>query len=94
MEMRNFLLYDHPQHRKSKIYATENHSRENGCLQIIPGSHKLGRLNHGRSGDLASVDQERLDAITKVLGDPVLVETEPGDVLFFHRFVKINIFPK
>ena len=33
---------------------------------------------------MASVDKERLDAIVKVLGDPVLVETDPGDVLFFH----------
>ena len=59
--------------------------RENGCLQIIPRSHHLGRLSHARSGDLASVDPERLEAIIKVLGEPVMVETRPGDVLFFHR---------
>eukprot|EP00092_Neocalanus_flemingeri_P059564 GFUD01071221.1.p1 GENE.GFUD01071221.1~~GFUD01071221.1.p1 ORF type:complete len:299 (-),score=117.54 GFUD01071221.1:88-945(-) len=58
--------------------------RENGCLQIIPGSHKLGRLDHRKKGDLASVDTERLEEIIKVLGEPVMAETEPGDVLFFH----------
>ena len=61
-------------------------SRENGCLQIIPGSHHLGRLNHGRSGDLASIDDERMEAIMTRLGKPVLAQTDPGDVLFFHRF--------
>ena len=68
----------------NRTFSNSQYCRENGCLQIIPGSHHLGRVNHGRSGDLASVDQERLDAIVKVLGDPVLVETDPGDVLFFH----------
>ena len=58
--------------------------RENGCLQIIPGSHKLGRLDHNRKGDLASVDMDRLEEIVKVLGEPVMAETQPGDVLFFH----------
>ena len=61
-------------------------SSENGCLQIIPGSHHLGRLNHGRSGDLASIDEERMEAIMTRLGKPVLAQTDPGDVLFFHRF--------
>ena len=61
-------------------------SCENGCLQIVPGSHLLGRLNHNRKGDLASVDTEdRFPAILNRLGDPVFVQTEPGDVLFFHR---------
>ena len=26
--------------------------RENGCLQVIPRSHKLGRLNHSRAGTM------------------------------------------
>ena len=61
--------------------------RENGCLQIIPGSHLLGRLDHSRKGDLASVDMDRFSAIRHRLEDPVFVETQPGDVLFFHRKV-------
>lgn len=66
----------------------------NGCLQIIPGSHHLGRLNHGRSGDLASIDVERMEAVMARLGGPVLAETEPGDVLFFHRFHELFDFLK
>ena len=61
--------------------------RENGCLRVIPRSHQLGRLGHQRTGDLASVDPERLEAVIRVLGEPVMVETSPGDVLFFHRLV-------
>ena len=33
------------------------------------------------------MDPERLEAIIRVLGEPVMVETSPGDVLFFHRLV-------
>lgn len=58
--------------------------RENGCLQVIPRSHQMGRLSHQRTGDLASVDPERMEAVIRVLGEPVMVETSPGDVLFFH----------
>jgi len=58
--------------------------KENGCLQVIPRSHKLGRLNHSRAGDLASVDGDRLEAITNILGEPIMIQTMPGDVLFFH----------
>lgn len=59
--------------------------KENGCLQIIPGSHLLGRLNHNRKGDLATIDMDRFSAIIDRLGEPVFLESEPGDVLFFHR---------
>lgn len=62
----------------------DNTHRENGCLQILPGSHKMGRLDHQRKGDLASVDEKRLEEVVKVLGKPVMAETRLGDALFFH----------
>jgi len=58
--------------------------RENGALQVIPGSHLLGRQIHGRSGDLAGVPDNKMEEITQHLGGPVVCETNPGDCLFFH----------
>ena len=57
---------------------------ENGCLRILRGSHKMGRVTHGRVGDQAGiVDKPRIEAALKRY-KLVPVEMEPGDVLFFH----------
>src|SRR5262249_38093183 len=34
----------------SCMIALDAATRENGCLKVIPGSHLLGRFNHGRVG--------------------------------------------
>ncbi len=67
----------------SAYIAVDRATKENGCLQVIRGSHKLGRIEHGLTGDQAGADQERVDEILKRL-DLVYVEMEPGDTLFFH----------
>jgi ectoine hydroxylase-related dioxygenase (phytanoyl-CoA dioxygenase family) len=41
--------------------AIDDADEENGCMQVIPGSHRLGILEHGKSarpGNLLSVNQE------------------------------------
>jgi ectoine hydroxylase-related dioxygenase (phytanoyl-CoA dioxygenase family) len=58
-------------------------TRANGCLQVIEGSHRLGRIDHVLTGDQAGADLERVQAILERL-PLVYVEMEPGDVLFFH----------
>ena len=55
----------------------------NGCLEVIRGSHKMGRIEHGRVGGQTGADIERVNQAMKVL-DHVYVEMEPGDALFFH----------
>ena len=67
----------------SAYVAVDKATRENGCLQVIRGSHKLGRIEHVLSGDQAGADEERVDEILK-RHELVYVEMEPGDVLFFH----------
>ena len=57
--------------------------RENGCLQVIEGSHHCGRIDHVLTGDQAGADRERVDEILKRM-PLVYVEMEPGDALFFH----------
>ena len=70
-------------HLTSAYIAVDRATKENGCLQVIRGSHKLGRIEHGLTGDQAGADQERVDEVLKRL-DLVYVEMEPGDTLFFH----------
>ncbi len=49
-----------------------------GCLRVVPGSHKLGRIAaSGGMDDGAALKKYPLD-------EALPVEAEPGDVLFFH----------
>ncbi|RMF39441.1 MAG: phytanoyl-CoA dioxygenase family protein [Planctomycetota bacterium] len=67
----------------SCFIAIDRATRENGCLQIIPRSHHLGRINHMKVGDQTGADPERVAAVLERL--PVeYVEMAPGDGLFFH----------
>lgn len=56
---------------------------ENGCLQVIKGSHWLGRVDHGMTGDQKGADMERVNEALDRLA-LVHVELAPGDTLFFH----------
>lgn len=65
--------------------ALDSCTTQNGCLKVIPGTHKLGRLNHTaleQSSD-SGVDEERLREILKRF--PVVdVELAVGDAVLFH----------
>jgi hypothetical protein len=63
--------------------AVDRATRENGCLQVIRGSHHLGRIEHTLTGDQAGANQERVNEILKRL-ELDYVEMDPGDALFFH----------
>ena len=67
----------------SAMIAVDPATQENGCLQVIPGSHKLGRIEHILSGDQAGADMERVDKILERM-DVKYCEMDPGDTLFFH----------
>lgn len=67
----------------SVMIAVDKATRENGCLQVIKGSHKMGRVNHILSGDQAGADMERVDEALKKQ-EKIYCEMEPGDALFFH----------
>lgn len=67
----------------SCVIAVDRTTRENGCLQAIVGSHHLGRIDHGLTGEQQGADMERVSEILKRL--PVVhCEQEPGSALFFH----------
>lgn len=67
----------------SCMVAVDRANRDNGCLQVLRGSHHLGRLTHGRVGEQTGSDPERTAAAAAHL-ERVYVEIEPGDGVFFH----------
>jgi ectoine hydroxylase len=66
----------------SAYIAVDRATKENGCMQVIPHSHELGRIEHVLSGDQAGADMERVREVLKRL-PLVHVEMDPGDILFF-----------
>lgn len=58
-------------------------TRENGCLQVIKGSHKIGRIEHGVAGGQLGADMEKVEEALKRM-ELVYAEMNPGDTLFFH----------
>jgi hypothetical protein len=67
----------------SCMVAVDRASKSNGCLQVLKGSHRMGRLNHGPVGDQTGADPRRVEAVRERL-DHVYCELEAGDALFFH----------
>jgi len=56
---------------------------ENGCLQVLRGSHKLGRADHIKPNDQEEVEESNLIEIKK-RHQLIHCELEPGDAIFFH----------
>ncbi|MCF2446732.1 phytanoyl-CoA dioxygenase family protein [Dyadobacter sp. CY345] len=75
-----FLL---PDQMMSVMFAITDANEENGCLQVIKGSHKMGRVEHGFSGEQVGASQRYVDLALQTM-ERVYVELKAGDVLFFH----------
>ena len=67
----------------SVFIALDPATRENGCLQLLKGSHRMGRVDHGRFGSQSGADPERVDAAMQRL-EKVYCVMAPGDAVFFH----------
>src|SRR5471030_789142 len=67
----------------SCLIAVDRATKQNGCLQVLRGSHLMGRIEHGKTGDQTGADMEMVSAALERL-ELVHVEAEPGDALFFH----------
>ena len=63
--------------------AVDPATRENGCMQVLKGSHHMGRITHSTTGEQAGADMERVREAEKRL-ENVYCEMDPGDALFFH----------
>lgn len=67
----------------SVFIAVDANTRENGCMQVLRGSHLMGRVDHGFSGEQTGADLERVEQAKKRL-ELVYCVMEPGTALFFH----------
>jgi ectoine hydroxylase-related dioxygenase (phytanoyl-CoA dioxygenase family) len=67
----------------SCMIAVDRATRENGCLQVIRGSHQVGRVDHGKVGDQTGADPRRVEVALERL--PLdYCELEAGDAILFH----------
>jgi phytanoyl-CoA hydroxylase len=72
-----------PDQMISVMIAITDASKENGCLQVIRGSHKMGRIEHGFAGEQVGASQHYVDLALQQM-ELVYVEIKAGDALFFH----------
>jgi len=66
----------------SCLIAVNRANQANGCLQVIRGSHRMGRIDHGKTGDQTGADMERVNVALERMA-PLHVECEAGDAIFF-----------
>jgi hypothetical protein len=67
----------------SCLIALDPATKENGCLEVLRGSHLLGRIEHGRFGGQTGADPERVEVAMQRL-ERVHCEMDAGTGLFFH----------
>jgi ectoine hydroxylase-related dioxygenase (phytanoyl-CoA dioxygenase family) len=72
-----------PEQMMSVMIAITDANKENGCLQVIEGTHKMGRIEHGFAGEQVGASQHYVDLALKTM-PLVYVELKAGDALFFH----------
>ncbi len=67
----------------SCMIAIDRATQQNGCLQVLRGSHLIGRIDHGKTGDQTGADMERVGVALDRF-ELVQVTLEPGDAVIFH----------
>ncbi|WP_298859202.1 phytanoyl-CoA dioxygenase family protein [uncultured Gimesia sp.] len=67
----------------SCMIAVDRATVENGCLQVLRGSHLMGRIDHGPVGDQTGADPERVEAACERF-ELVHCTLEPGSAVLFH----------
>lgn len=78
---KNGFLY--PDALISVMLALTEATKQNGCIQVLKGSHKMGRFEHHFAGEQQGADMPFVEEALKKC-EKVYVEVQPGDVLFFH----------
>ena len=78
---KNGFLY--PEALISVMVALTDATIENGCLQVLKGTHKMQRFEHLFAGEQQGADMDFVREAEKV-SELVYCELKAGDVLFFH----------
>jgi phytanoyl-CoA hydroxylase len=84
--------YWHGQHKISVWIALDRATPENGCLKMIPGSHRQPVVHDGTAPDGKTFGHRlRPDAVDESCA--VILPCEPGDAVFFHDLTLHASFP-
>jgi ectoine hydroxylase-related dioxygenase (phytanoyl-CoA dioxygenase family) len=71
--------------RMVNVWSPLVHARvENGCMQFIPGSHKLGPMPHAKKEFYLEIEQQHM---APHIGKAINVEVDPGDVVLFDNLM-------
>ncbi|MCA9042568.1 MAG: phytanoyl-CoA dioxygenase family protein [Planctomycetaceae bacterium] len=62
--------------------ALDREERNNGCLRLIPGSHRLNPADHAFDSAQFFLDEDPRNQ--PLIDSHIEAELQPGDVLFFH----------
>lgn len=75
----DFAYWDNMNTNQVTVWiAIDQATRENGCIQVIPGSHRFGLIKHEHKEDFM-IDESGVEG-----ANIVYAEMEPGDVLIFN----------
>ncbi|WP_114751165.1 phytanoyl-CoA dioxygenase family protein [Pleomorphovibrio marinus] len=72
-----------PDEMVSIMFALTPANKENGCLMVLPKSHKMGRIEHGKVGEQVGAELDRVQRYEEQ-SERVYCELAPGDALIFH----------
>lgn len=72
-----------PEAMISVMLALTDANQENGCLQVLKGTHKMQRFEHTFVGEQQGADLDFVHEAEKI-SELVYCELKAGDVLFFH----------
>ena len=78
---KNGFLY--PESMVSVMIALTDANIQNGCLQVLKGTHHMQRIEHHFAGEQQGADMAFVEEAAKV-SELVYCELKAGDVLFFH----------
>ena len=67
----------------SVMVALDTNTKANGCVELVRGSHKMGRIEHGPVGQAIGANMEVVERALSVM-ERVYCELDPGDAVFFH----------
>ncbi len=71
-----------PDEMMSVMIAITDACKQNGCMQVIKRSHKMGRIEHGFAGEQVGASQHYVDLALQTM-ELIYVEINAGDALFF-----------
>jgi ectoine hydroxylase-related dioxygenase (phytanoyl-CoA dioxygenase family) len=72
-----------PEAMISVMVALSDANKENGCLQVLQGTHKMQRFEHHFAGEQQGADDVFVREASKI-SKHIYCELKAGDVLFFH----------